>query len=147
MDSLGARIKHIRKEILKCSQEALATLVGMQSKVAVSKWENNEREPEVSVLVTITKESGTSLQWLLTGNGPMMLVDINIKSVTPSISLSKEDVEMLKFVLQKNNLEAMTRAIEVIVAKATYAETIYGVDAYRYNLVAEKEEEYKNKKE
>lgn len=64
---IGERIKEIRKK-LKLNQEQFAETLGVESKTAVSYWENNQRIPnDITVLVTIANLGKVTLDWLLTG--------------------------------------------------------------------------------
>lgn len=66
MDTLGRRIKFAR-ERLGWNQSKFAQELGLKSPMAVSKYEMNQREPDISKLVKIAKLGNISLDWLLTG--------------------------------------------------------------------------------
>ncbi|MFA8342789.1 MAG: helix-turn-helix domain-containing protein [Rhodothermaceae bacterium] len=68
MDTIGNRINFCRK-FLKKSQEEFAKLCGVESRVTVSNWENDNRIPDVNTLITISRISSVTLDWLLAGNG------------------------------------------------------------------------------
>jgi len=70
MDTLGKRIRFIR-ERLKFNQSELAQYLGLESAVAISKYESDQREPDKDKLIKISKLGNTSLDWLLTGEGEM----------------------------------------------------------------------------
>ncbi|MDA8079469.1 MAG: helix-turn-helix domain-containing protein [Nitrospiraceae bacterium] len=70
MGTLGERIKHLR-DSLGMNQSEFATRLGLGGPTAVSKYEKNQREPEVSILGKIAALSKCSLDWLLTGEGPI----------------------------------------------------------------------------
>lgn len=64
---LGERIKEIRKK-LGLKQEQFADLLNIESKTAISYWENNQRTPgDINILVTIASLGKVTLDWLLTG--------------------------------------------------------------------------------
>ena len=66
MDTLGKRIKHIRKKI-GLNQSDFAKKLGLDSPVAISKYELDQREPDISKLVKMSEFGSISLDWLLTG--------------------------------------------------------------------------------
>lgn len=70
MDTLGKRIKYLR-ERLKFDQAEFAKYLGLESAAAISKYESDQREPDKDKLVKIGKLADVSLDWLLTGEGPM----------------------------------------------------------------------------
>jgi len=66
MDTLGGRIKRIRKG-LKLNQTDFALKLGLESAMAISKYENNSRTPDNSKLIKISELGGISLDELITG--------------------------------------------------------------------------------
>ena len=70
MDNLGIRIREIR-ERLGLNQTEVAEKLGLGGPAAVSKYEKNQREPEIDILIKISKLGNRSLDWLLTGEGPI----------------------------------------------------------------------------
>lgn len=67
MSNLGGRIKFIREQ-LGLNQAAFASRIGLKSAVAVSQYESNQREPDISKLRMISKLCNVSLDWLLIGS-------------------------------------------------------------------------------
>jgi phage repressor protein C with HTH and peptisase S24 domain len=70
----------IRKK-LGLNQSVMAKELGLESPVAISKYEKDQRQPDVSKLIIISKLANASLDWLLTGEGPKEKT-----AVTPIIS-------------------------------------------------------------
>lgn len=66
-ESIGSRIARLRKE-KKMTQEALAEQMGVSSQ-AVSKWENDQSCPDISLLSKLSRALGVSTDELLTGEG------------------------------------------------------------------------------
>ena len=85
MDTLGKRIKVVR-EGLGLSQAELAKKVGGLA-AKISKYEMNQREPEIATLVKIAKLGGKDLNWLLTGNssGIQKETDKSLKKIIAQI--------------------------------------------------------------
>ena len=65
-ESIGSRIARLRKE-KKMTQEALAEQMGVSSQ-AVSKWENDQSCPDISLLPILCSIFGISTDELLTGS-------------------------------------------------------------------------------
>lgn len=68
MDTLGKRIKFIREQ-LRLNQSELAKYLGLESPMAISKYESDQREPDIDKLVKLGKLGDLSLDWLLSGHG------------------------------------------------------------------------------
>lgn len=66
METLGQKIKQIRKK-LKLNQQDFAFKIGLESAVAVSNYENDQRSPDKNKLILISKLGNISLDELLTG--------------------------------------------------------------------------------
>ena len=64
----GERLKKIRKEH-DLTQAEFGSRLGL-SDSTIGMYEKNKREPGIEVLVSISKEFGVSLEWLLTGTIP-----------------------------------------------------------------------------
>ena len=83
MDNLGGRIKKIREQ-LALNQAQFAEQLGLGGPAAVSKYEKNQREPEIAVLVKIARMGNEPLDWLLTGKYPIKkttdVVSDNVKA-------------------------------------------------------------------
>ena len=80
MIKLGERIKNIRKQ-LKLNQADFALKIGLESPMAISAYENNQTEPDISKLVKISELGNVSLDELLTGEGEKFI------SKTPSVGI------------------------------------------------------------
>jgi len=65
-DSFGGRVKKIRSK-MRLSQTAFAEKLSVGGPATVSKYEKNQREPDIATLVKIAKLGNKSLDWLLTG--------------------------------------------------------------------------------
>ena len=52
---------------MRLSQTAFAKKLSLSGPAAVSKYEKNQREPEIATLIKIAKLANKSLDWLLTG--------------------------------------------------------------------------------
>ncbi len=65
-ETIGTRIARLRKE-KHLSQETLAEKIGVSAQ-AVSKWENDQSCPDISLLPTLAKTLDVSLDELLTGH-------------------------------------------------------------------------------
>jgi len=66
MDTTGKRIRAVR-EGLGLTQAELAKKVGGRA-AKISKYEMNQREPEIATLIKIAQLGNKDLNWLLTGN-------------------------------------------------------------------------------
>lgn len=66
----GDRIKELRKA-KGLTQEAFAKLVGLKTAINISRYENNKRKHNISILVNIAQRCNISLDWLITGIGDM----------------------------------------------------------------------------
>ena len=66
MDNLGSRIRKIRKG-LKLNQLDFALKIGLKSATAISKYEDNTREPEIDILIKISNLGNISIDELVKG--------------------------------------------------------------------------------
>jgi len=71
MSTLGERIKLIRDELLKINQSSFADRLGFSRVATISDYEKNKRNPDISTLCKIADMGSVSLDWLLTGKGPI----------------------------------------------------------------------------
>ena len=67
MDTLGARIRLARG---KTSQGAFAALIGV-SKGSLGGYERDENLPNTDVALKICQQTGFSVEWLISGRGPL----------------------------------------------------------------------------
>ncbi|HHW7447465.1 helix-turn-helix domain-containing protein [Pasteurella multocida subsp. multocida] len=86
--SIGTRIKG-RREELKLSRKAVCEYLGGVALSTLQLWEQNEREPQASILIKLGEILNISPAYLLTGEN---------QSITQSAIISKEpsDVDKLK---------------------------------------------------
>lgn len=91
---LGERIRKLRK-FLGLNQTELALKMGFQTAAAISKYEKNENEPNLDFLTKLSKMANINLEWLLTGEGPMMRTD-SVCRPPPAMqpnTMPKDDIE------------------------------------------------------
>lgn len=69
-EELGQRIQQLRKA-KGFSQEELADRVGV-SRQAVSKWESGQTAPDLERLLAVSRQLGTTTDYLLTGQHPAL---------------------------------------------------------------------------
>lgn len=67
MDTLGKRIRQARGKV---SQDDFSARIGI-SKGSLGFYERDENLPKVDVIIKICSETGVTLEWLMTGAGPM----------------------------------------------------------------------------
>lgn len=70
LSALGGRIKQARKAA-RLSQMALGRRAGV-NQGTVSAWERGETEPRPAYLLAVAEATGFALEWLRTGEGPMV---------------------------------------------------------------------------
>lgn len=75
MSTLGERIKLIRDELLKINQSSFADSLGFSRVATISDYEKNKRSPDISTLCKIADMGSVSLDWLMTGKGPIETVE------------------------------------------------------------------------
>lgn len=68
MDSLGTKIKYIREQLGRLTQEELGEKLGI-SKQNVSNYENNLAKPNIEFLSKLNTELNVNLNWLIADNG------------------------------------------------------------------------------
>ncbi|MFD1178237.1 helix-turn-helix domain-containing protein [Paenibacillus puldeungensis] len=73
--NIGQRILQLRKQN-NLTQEKLASMVGV-SAGAVSKWENGNSTPDISLLVPLARALGTNLDHLLSFNPEITETEVN----------------------------------------------------------------------
>lgn len=70
MDSIGERIKYLRKEILKKTQKDFGSQIGLKSN-SVSDIENGKNKPTEQTIKAICREFNIGYLWLTEGIEPM----------------------------------------------------------------------------
>lgn len=68
MGNIGERIKRVREQS-GLNQTDFALKLGLGGPTAVSKYEKEQREPDIQTLTKIANLGNVSLDWLLTGEG------------------------------------------------------------------------------
>lgn len=66
VDTLGGRIRVLRN-VFRKSQIQIAHILGVETAVAVSKYETNQRTPDMSKLLTLAEYFCVSFDWLCNG--------------------------------------------------------------------------------
>jgi len=120
--TLGERIKTIRKRE-KLNQADFAIKIGLESPMAISAYENNQTEPDISKLIKISEIGNISLDELLTGNQsapPKQQMAVNAAGfnyATPQTAFSYD---------QKINIdEAIGKTIRVLSAGTALSVALY----------------------
>lgn len=75
MLTLGERIRHIRESILKVNQASFADNLGFARIATISDYEKNKRNPDITTVRKIASIGNVTLEWLLTGRGPISVSD------------------------------------------------------------------------
>ena len=138
MDTIHSRI-HAARKSKNLSMEQLAELCGVKSWQTVQQWENGKTAPSRKRLELVAHALGVSSNWLVTGNGPATLTDVqsagfvNFKSVAlvgfkvPLISWVRAgtwtDIEDL---YQPGEADEWVNPISSSPGKASFALTIEG---------------------
>jgi transcriptional regulator with XRE-family HTH domain len=93
MTTLGERIKNLR-EGMGLSQSDFANKINIKSAAVLSRYESNQRQPDIETLAAIVKTTNCDYAWLLTGEtrGPdrMKEVGARIKNLRDTMNLSQE---------------------------------------------------------
>lgn len=100
MNNIGDRIKQKRKE-LGFTQAELGEKLNITDR-AVSKWEQGEGDPNLSIIPDIAKALGVSLDYLLLG-----------KEEEPAITLDDMDAEKRLSLLIKRMMPRILRNINI----------------------------------
>ena len=83
MNSLGPRIKYIRKR-LGCNQDEFAKKLNLRNKQSISFYELDKTFPTIDTLAEIAKMGEVTMDWLLVGERNQNI--ITQKNVTGSIA-------------------------------------------------------------
>ena len=118
METLGDRIKQIRK-FLKLNQDDFAKKIGIESAVAVSNYEKNQRTPDINKLLIISKLGKISLDELVTGNKIEYKETQDQFNSTHIIKEGTEDYPEIKI------SEALRMCSAVLESKTSYAVALY----------------------
>ena len=76
MTSVGERIRQAR-EAKGWTQMELASAVGMNNRSMASRWERDEAVPRGSTRLKIATALGVCNEWVRTGEGPMMVSNLD----------------------------------------------------------------------
>jgi phage repressor protein C with HTH and peptisase S24 domain len=75
MSTLGERIKYVRSVILKMNQADFAEKLGFSRVATISDYEKDKRSPDITTLRKIASSGTVTLDWLLTGEGPVSIYE------------------------------------------------------------------------
>ena len=96
---MAYRIKHLRTDILKLSQEAFCERIGRNTNSfgGLSRFENGKRRPSLSLLFGIIKNLKVQPNWLLLGTGNIFFsskeVDFNqFKNISRRIEIIRLNI-------------------------------------------------------
>lgn len=115
METLGKRIKRIRKS-LNLNQADFAIKLGLESAVAVSNYENDQRTPDKNKLIIISELGNISIDELLTG----------VESLK-AVKEENQPTEVVKGMYQSEFRvsEALTMCAHVLESGTSYATALY----------------------
>jgi phage repressor protein C with HTH and peptisase S24 domain len=71
MLTLGERIRYLRENILRLNQSEFAKELGFSRGATISDYEKDKRSPDITTLRSMADIGNVTLEWLLTGNGPI----------------------------------------------------------------------------
>lgn len=98
MNSIGKRIKHVRKEFLNKTQKDFGSQIGLKPN-SVSDIESGKNNPTDTVIRSISREFGINEEWIRYGTGDMKISsDIKLSSYLAEIS--KGDDEFIKDLIE-----------------------------------------------
>ena len=108
-ETMGDRIKQ-KREKLNLSQEALGKELGNVTHASISKWENNQSQPQASNLVQLSKIFNCSIEWLILGSGvdDFQDDDFHIKKIHLI-----DDVNILNSTFSKNKNYLLTERTDI----------------------------------
>jgi transcriptional regulator with XRE-family HTH domain len=66
MENIGQRIKMLRK-LLCLTQKEFGEKIGINDIATISKFEKEQREPDINRVSAMSKTFGVSIEWLITG--------------------------------------------------------------------------------
>jgi len=118
MGNLGERIKIIRTS-LKLNQLDFALKIGLESATAISKYEDNSRQPDIDKLIKISELGNISLDELLTGNEIIYKDTHEPINSAPIIKEGSGDYPDIKI------SEALRMCSAVLESKTSYAIALY----------------------
>ncbi len=113
MDTLGKRIRFIREK-KSWNQSELANKLGLESAVAISKYESDQREPDISKLIKLSELGEVDLNWLLTGKGEMKREGEEKKEITEARESIKVESEQFN---KEATLMVLIEKLKLIYAK------------------------------
>ncbi len=70
--NIGERLFHLRKEVLKISQEDMAKVLKIESASTISLLEKNKRQFTDRMVADICREFSVNEKWLRSGEGDML---------------------------------------------------------------------------
>ncbi len=95
------RFKKVRKTI-KIAQEQLAKEFNLKQR-AVSYWETGDNEPPLNVLTVFCSKYNVNINWLLTGEGDMLINNKNKSPQIEDLNLVPEIQDLIKDLKQATN--------------------------------------------
>ena len=127
MDTLGKKIKFIRDK-LGLNQSQLAKELGLESAMAISKYESDQREPDISKLIKLSEIGGVSLDWLLTGEGEMTRQSekepLQVGEEPAIYNVSEDIIKKITIMLKDMDKEAQREALKYLQEKKLLKELL-----------------------
>ena len=111
-DSLGQRIQTLRRK-RKWNQEQLAASAGV-TRMQIGRYERDIHEPRPDVLGRLAQALGTTTDFLITGQDPKSVRDVDLRSLGPKLErlpaeLRSHLVGFLDALLQVHQLTQLRR--------------------------------------
>lgn len=92
VDTIGSRIAYIRKKS-ELNQKEFAARLGI-SQGNLSDMENNKYSPSAATLLSVIRCFNVSIDWLLTGDGPV-IIQVKKELEEELESLTEKEIELL----------------------------------------------------
>ncbi|MBI5345127.1 MAG: helix-turn-helix transcriptional regulator [Deltaproteobacteria bacterium] len=101
MLTLGDRIRHIRSKILRLNQAVFADNLGFSRIATISDYEKNKRNPDIIALRKMASLANVTIEWLLTGNGPIFMPGTEDSKETGSAAYTVDFVDVKVYDMSK----------------------------------------------
>jgi transcriptional regulator with XRE-family HTH domain len=132
MNTPGQRIKYLRKEQLKLSQEAFGKIAEV-TKAAVSQWERELTTPERDPLLAMQRNKNINPEWVKNGVGERFITasqhgiseDVPTAYANINKPVLSDAIQLVDRIIKKNKL-TLTDNEKAVAISVTYDEIIKG---------------------
>ena len=138
MNTLGERLRSVRKELgFKTQGELAKKIGGKTTHVSVSEWERDKYKPDGENLIRLLEVTGLSKKWLYSGKGEKFASALGKNNTSGHASYSYPKLEWHQVVAWKENMEISDSAQTYSIAPYNGSDSSYILEVKGQSMTPE----------